>query len=176
MKKRKLKHLTSEQIARMAELYPDHTNKEIAETMGLSEWTVKSRAYKHGWHKSNDYITSICRKVAIKNNAQERINTPEAYAKREATMLKLHRDEKIRIKWGLEQKTKRHYRVEPIAKLFQRNRLQRLGYIIDETNLIAYYTPRTHRATRLEAIPRGTTKGSIHSYYNFRPYGEQELD
>lgn len=170
-----VKTLTNEQIERMAELYPNHSNKEIAGILGVSEWTVKGRASMHGWVKSKEYTRNLQREKAIKNNAQARLNNPESYAKRAATMRKIHNTERIRIKWGLEQQTKRHYRLESLAKLWQRNRLQRLGYIIDEIHLIAYYTPRTHRATRLEAIPRGVKKGSIRPYYDFRAY-EGQLD
>ncbi len=35
-------------------------------------------------------------------------------------------------------------------------------YIIDEANLIAYWTPETRRATRLEKMPR--------RYYKFQEY------
>ncbi len=176
MKNKKKRVLTNEELELMKELYPEHSTEEVARIMGLSVWTVKSRARKHGWHKANEYKISLYREIARRTNAALRINTPEAYSKRLESMLKLHRVEKCRIRFGLEQKTKRHYRVEPIAKQYQRNYLRSLGYIIDEANLVAYYTPGTHRATRIEAIPRGTTKGSIHTYYDFRPYGEREQE
>lgn len=179
MKKPKSKNLTSSQLAYIKEHYKNESNEKIAEALGLSKWTIKSRAEKHGWHKSKEFISSQCREVAIRCGNAKRINTPEAYAKREETMAKLIKVDRMRIKWGMTQATKRHFRLEPKAKLQQRNRLQRLGYIIDEANLIAYYTPGTHRATRIEAVPRGTTKGNIRAYYDFRPYGEereQQLD
>ena len=174
MKKPKSKHLTSEQLAYIEEHYPNESNEQIASALGLSKWTIKSRAEKHGWHKSKEFISNQCREIAVRYGNAKRINTPEAYAKREETIAKMIKTDRMRIKWGMTQATKRHFRLEPKAKLLQRNRLQRLGYIIDESNLIAYYTPGTHRATRIEAVPRGTTKGSIRAYYDFRPYEERE--
>lgn len=172
--KPKSKHLSAEQLAYIEAHYPNESNEAIAEALGLSKWTIKSRAEKHGWHKSDAYKRALCREVAIRCNNAARINTPEAYAKREATMREQNRIDRLRIKWGLPQKTKRHIRIEGRDKLLQRNRLQRLGYIIDEAKLIAFYTPETHRAKRLEAIPRGVRKGTIKPYYDFKPYGEMD--
>ena len=169
-RKPKSKHLTSEQLAEIKRMYPDTPNEEIAETLGLSVWTIRARAQKHKWHKSKEFISRQNQMRAVKCGNAARINTAESYAKRVVTMQKKMESDRLRIKWGLEPKTKRHYRLEPRGKLLQRNRLQRLGYIVDEKTLVAYYTPGTHRASRLEAVPRGTTKGSIHSYYDFRPY------
>lgn len=170
MKKPKSKHLTSEQLAYIQEHYPNETNEEIAQALGLSKWTIKSRAEKHGWHKSKEFISNLNRERAIRCGNGARINTPEAYKKREATRAKMNRTDLMRIRWGLEPRQKRHFRIEPKAKLLQRNRLQRQGYIIDEQALIAYYTPETKRCKRLEAIPRGTQKGTIKPFYEFKPY------
>ena len=167
--KPKSKHLTPEQLAQIAKLYPDHTNEEIAEIMGLSKWTIKSRAERHGWNKSDAYKSALCREVAIRCNNADRINTPAAYAKREATMKKQYESERLRIRWGIHQLTKRHIRVEPKQRLLQRNRLERLGYIVDKDRLIAYYTPETKRATRIERVPRGKKVGSITGWYDFAP-------
>ena len=173
MGKPKSKHLTSELLSYIAEQYPDRDNQDIADELGLSVFTIKARATKHGWKKSAAYLSAQRRDTALRCNNAERLNTPDAIIKRVATHSNIYKSEVIRKKWGLEQKTKIHIRLEPREKLLQRNRLQRLGYIVDETNLTAYFTTGTHRAPRLEAIPRGTTKGNIHSYYDFRPYGEQ---
>ncbi|MBR5414133.1 MAG: hypothetical protein IK114_14065, partial [Fibrobacter sp.] len=94
---------------------------------------------------------------------------PAAYAKREATMKKQYESERLRIRWGIHQLTKRHIRVEPKQRLLQRNRLERLGYIVDKDRLIAYYTPETKRATRIERVPRGKKVGSITGWYDFAP-------
>ena len=169
MKKPKSKHLTPAQLEQIKLLYPDHSNEEIAGIMGLSKWTIRSRAEKNGWHKSDAYKSALCREVAIKYNNAERINNPESYAKRAATRKKLYEADMMRIRWGLEPKTNRHFRIEPKARLLQRNRLERLGYIVDKENLIAYYTPETKRATRIERVPRGHKIGSIRGWYDFAP-------
>ena len=167
--KPKSKHLNQAQLEQIRQLYPDHSNEEIAEVMGLSKWTIKSRAEKHGWHKSKAYIAKVNHERAVQYENYKRINTPEAYAKREATLKRQYETERLRVRWGVHQLTKRHIRVESRARLLQRNRLQRLGYIIDQVNLIAYYTPETKRAPRIEKVPRGQKIGSIRGWYDFAP-------
>ena len=164
------RNLSEEQIAYLKEHFHNTSDEELAKAMGLSVYTIKSRRTKHGLRKDKEYIRKINSERARKYNNADRINTPEAYAKRAVTRAKLYEQEKIRIKWGLEQKTKRHFRTEPANKLNQRNRLKRQGYIIDEKNLIAYWTKETKRAPRLEAIPRGVKKGTIKPYYEFREW------
>lgn len=168
--KPKSKHLNKEQLDYIAQHYPNESNAEIAEALGLSKWTIKSRAEKHGWRKSKEFIVRQCREVAIRGGYGKRINTPESYAKREATLKKQYDIDKMRIRWGMLPAQKgRHYTSEPRARLFQRNRLERLGYIVDKENLIAYYTPETKRAPRIEKVPRGQKIGSIRGWYDFAP-------
>lgn len=170
MKKPKSKHLTPTQLKEIEALYPNMSNEDIAAIYGLSPWTIKSRGEQNGWHKSKEYMSKLNRDRAIRCNIADRINTPESYAKRNITRKKLYEREKLRISLGFPQLTRRHFTSEPKAKLLQRNRLQRLGYIVDNENLIAYYTPQTKRATRLERIPRGVKKGTIKPFYEFREW------
>ena len=106
----------------------------------------------------------------------KKANTPEIIAKRAETYKKTFRTEEIRYKWGLPQKTK--IRIAKVCRRAkdQRTNLVKRGYIIDDVKKIAYYTPWTHRSTRLERIKRGETKGHFRSYYDFRPYGEGQMD
>lgn len=166
--------LTEDDIAYLRDHFHNTPDEELAETLGVTVFCIKSRRTKMGLKKDKDYLRELNRQRAVKHHNGARINTPEAKAKRIATQKRKYAEDRIRIKWGMRQKTKYHLRLEPVSKQRQRNRLKANGYIIDETNLIAYYTPRTHRATRLEAIPRGVKKGSIKPYYDFRPYAERE--
>lgn len=170
---KKGKNLTSEQIDYLIRHYPHTNNNVLASEMGISVHTIKARAYSLKLHKSKEFICEINRDRAITYKNAERLNTPEAIAKRGKTIRKQYATDHMRANWGMVQATSRHIRLEPRGKLLQRNRLQRLGYIIDETNLVAYYTSGTHRAPRLEAVPRGITKGTIHSYYTFAPYEQR---
>ena len=175
-RKRTVYRLSESQIAYIKEHYHDTPDQEIVDAIGISIYTLHVYRTKLGLRKGKEFMSRLNRAKALEHNNAAHINTPEAYAKRVETMAAIRESETRRVMWGLEQKTKLHIRLEPRQKLLQRNYLQRLGYIVDEKTLIAYYTAGTHRASRIEAIPRGTTKGSIHSYYDFRPYEDRRLD
>ena len=165
--------LSKEDIRTLVEMFPDHSDREIAEALGISICTVKSRRTKMGLRKSPEYLSRINRERAVRCGDAERLNTKEAVAKRVKTMGEKIRTDKMRLKWGMEQRTKRHFRTEPRERLFQRNRLRRLGYVVDEQNLVAYWTPETHRAVRLERIRRGEKKGSLKCWYDFAELPEK---
>lgn len=70
------------------------------------------------------------------------------------TWKQTYREEHARAWFGVPQKTKLRVTSQPRQKICDRSYLKRRGYILDEQNLVAYWTPETHRATRLEARPR----------------------
>lgn len=72
-----------------------------------------------------------------------------AAASRRATRL----DEFVRVQKGLPQKTKLKFRTIPPKAYAERHYLKTRGYILDNSTLMAYYTPDTHRCPRLEANP-----------------------
>ena len=88
---------------------------------------------------------------AIRNGAEKRKET--------------FREDQCRRRWGLPQKTKLRVAQTPRQRLLDRSYLKKRGYILDEVNVIAYWTPETHRATRLEKMPR--------RFYKFAEYETQ---
>lgn len=74
---------------------------------------------------------------------------------------KTFREEKARALFGVPRKTRLRVVKEPRGKTCQRWYLKSRGYILDEANLIAYWTEDTRRATILEKRPR--------RWYWFRP-------
>lgn len=79
---------------------------------------------------------------------------------------KTFREEKARALFGVPRKTRLRVVKEPRGKTCQRWYLKSRGYILDERELIAYWTPETRRATVLEKRPR--------QWYRFRPL-EREI-
>lgn len=174
MKKRRKRKLNASELKYLIRNYPDTPNEVLAKKLRVSIWTIKSRATKHKLDKSPQFISRLRSDIAVKCDNAARLNTKQAKLKREKTMKQRYGNDTTRIRWGLEPVSKnRHYRREPRARLLQRNRLQRLGYIIDQETLTAYYTNKTHRAVRLEKIQRGTRKGKIMPYYDFKPISEK---
>ena len=74
---------------------------------------------------------------------------------------KTFRYERARRTFGVPQKTKLRVFQQPRQRILDRYYLKKRGYILDEQNFVAYWTPETKRATRLEARPK--------RYYRFEP-------
>lgn len=74
---------------------------------------------------------------------------------------KTFREEKARRYFGLPQRTRLRVAKQPREKICARWYLKKHGYIIDDTNCVAYWTEDTKRCPRLEAAPR--------RYYYFKP-------
>lgn len=81
------------------------------------------------------------------------------------TRKKTLRLEKARLLFGLPRKTRLHVVVQPRQKVLDRAYLKRRGYVLDEARHVAYWTPDTLRATRLEARPP--------RYYRFECYDKE---
>ena len=78
-----------------------------------------------------------------------------------ASRAKTFRLEKARALFGLPRETKLRVIRTPQQKLNDRWYLKKRGYLIDEKDMVAYWTEETRRATRLEKAPK--------RYYKFKP-------
>lgn len=78
-----------------------------------------------------------------------------------ASRRKTFKVERARKLFGLPQQTKLRVIAEPRGKTCHRWYLKKRGYILDEKELIAYWTEDTRRATILEKRPR--------QWYKFKP-------
>lgn len=83
-----------------------------------------------------------------------------AHEKAVESRRKTLRYERARKTFGLEQKTKLRVLRQPKKRILDRYYLKKRGYVLDEQNFIAYWTPYTNRAVRLEAMPK--------RYYSFQ--------
>ena len=80
------------------------------------------------------------------------------------TRKKLWAEDRARVTFGLPQRTRMRVKRQPQQKVLDRSYLKKRGYILDESNNIAYFTPETRRAVRMEAKPR--------RYYTFMQWKE----
>lgn len=87
---------------------------------------------------------------------KERIRVERAAESRRKTF----RLEKGRALFGLPRETKLRVLREPRRKTILRHYLKKRGYLIDDQEMIAFWTPDTRRATRLESRPK--------EFYEFR--------
>ena len=166
-------YLNQEQIDYIRANFANKKNADLAKEMGISKTAIhntarkyhlrKDRAFRHSLAVNSGRASSAARDKQFLNITQESID------KRAATFRKLREMEEIRFKWGLERKTKIKLIGEPRAKRDQRRHLIKRGYIIDERNLIAYWTEDTVRSMRLETRKKECV---FKNYYSFKPYGE----
>ena len=151
------------------------TRTELMAGAGVSKSTVDHIQVRYNLHKSPEHIHNMGVKAGkASHEARHGIPpkecyTKEAIAKRVATYKERYRVDDMRVRWGLKQTTRIRLKHKCKRQRDQRWYLIQLGYVIDDANFIAYYTPKTHRAPRLEKIPRGEKKGYARSYYEFRP-------
>lgn len=171
------RRLTSKQLNYVLDNFADMTNPELAEAIGVSRSCICNIQQRYNLKKSKEHYHLMGVRAGKASDKARGGKWPgmcqEVIDKRAATYNATRKSEEIRYKWGLPQKTKIRLRKEPRQKHDQRIRLEKFGYIIDEANLIAYYTEQTRRATRLEKIPRGQKIGSMKSFYDFKPIEEK---
>ena len=163
--------LTQEQIDLVRRLFPNHTKPELKELTGLGLSTIDRIQARYHLRKSPEHIHGMAVKAGRASNiARGGDNsccyTPEVIAKRVESYKKTFREEQVRRRWGVHQLTKIKVLRQPKQKVSQRSYLKKLGYILDETNNIAYWTEETTRAVKME---RDWSK-KIHQYYKFKPY------
>lgn len=165
--------MTEEQILFIRRNFADMRNQDIADALGVSKSAVSRIQKEFHLRKSPEQRRRMLAKAwlaSVLTMGNKPLNiTPEVIEKRVAHYKKTFREEQIRVKWGLEQLTKMRVRQEPRAKRHQRSYLKSLGYILDEPNCVAYYTPETTRAEKME---RGWSK-RIHNYYTFKPIEDE---
>lgn len=169
-----MRRLTDDKVLFIRRNFADMRNQDIADAVGVSKSTVSKVQREYNLRKSPEQRLEMLTKAG-KASAEARGDrhpeiTPEVIAKRVASYKRTFREELIRVKWGLEQRTKIRVRKEPKGKRRQRSYLKSLGYILDEANCVAYYTPETTRAVRMERDWSRT----FHQYYKFKPYEKDE--
>lgn len=162
--------LTEEQIRYVCEHFSDMTNQELADAVGISKSAVSNVQKRFRLTKSEEHNRLMGSKAgkasSVARGGGHIVLTEEILAKRVASYKRTFREEHARTMFGLPQRTKIRVKKQPRKKCHQRAYLKHRGYIIDDKNNIAYYTPETRRATRMEARPR--------LYYHFKPYEEHQ--
>ena len=182
--------LSDEQMAWLVENFADTENAVIREALGCCETTLRVLARSLGLWKSEAHMEKRKDKARVglrryflthkANDNHEHLmpfcfkkgNDPRLFdgfwdglarghAKRNQTI----REEKARIAFGLPQRTRMQLKRQPRPKIHQRHYLKTLGYIVDGN--VAYYTPDTTRAMKLE-------EGKVKKvYFKFMPYEHQ---
>ena len=164
-----MRRLPEEVVAYVVEHFKDTTNTTLAMEAGCSPSAVNKIQRRYRLTKTKEHLHetySRCGKKVREMYGNPPI-TEEAIRRRAETFHRMYREEKARSVWGLPPKTGIKVRMEPRLKTSQRNYLKSRGYIIDRENNIAYWTPDTKRAVRMEAYTKKR------SYYKFKPLQDE---
>lgn len=130
---------------------------------------AKASHLAHGTYPPKGYVIPRSEEFRFKKGEtpakrlgkrRNRQRIEKAAASRMETMM----DERMRVRMGKPQLTKMRVTRQPHQLILDRSYLKRRGYVIDDESMTAYWTPETHRATRLEAAPR--------RFYKFQEYGQ----
>ena len=183
--------LTPEQERWLVKHFKHTRNEEIGERLGISQSSLHRFARELGLTKTRQFMRKVQRNAADKAKESHLRNgtyPPKGYRiprseefqfkagvtpverlgkrrerkrieKSAESLRKTRREEKARMLFGVPRKTR--VGKEPRGKTCQRWYLKKRGYILDERELIAYWTEDTRRATILEGKPR--------RWYRFRP-------
>ena len=158
--------ITDEQVLYIRKHFKNEKNQALADAVGVSRSTVTRIQQQYHLSKSPEYNHErLVRagKASVVSRENKTLGlTPESIVKRIASYKKTFREERARATFGLPQRTKMKVNRQPTKKCHHRSYLKQLGYILDEENVIAYWTDDTVRAVKLEAQPR--------LYYKFLPY------
>ena len=169
------KRLTEEQISEVVRLFPNHTKRELRSLTGVGFSSIDRIQSEYHLRKSPEHIHNMGVRAGKASNIarggdSSACYTPEAIAKRVDTYKKTRNIEEMRYRWGLPQRTRIRLRHKPKSATDQSSYLRGLGYIVDESSLVAYYTDRTRRATRLERLGRGGKTKQMRCYFDFLPF------
>lgn len=164
-------HWTQELTDLLVKLYPTCTMDELMILLGISSAKViRSKAQGLGLKKDSDTLKSIRRKIGKRN--MRYMHTDEAKKNKMSSIKKMIRLERIKIKYGLKQKTKRVFSPltprEQRVSAKERYNLRKYGYIIDDNNKkLVYFTDDVERNEKRER--HYEKKG-----YTFQPYDDKQ--
>ena len=169
--------LPDEKVEQILKLYPYMKTAFVASQLGICRETVTRCAKQHGLVKDAEYMRNMNvakgrmrralqlemekvhprkkRNTYFKKGFSVRDNMTEEqileYNKNISEGRKRSiRKERIRINFGLPQKTKMNLVKQIDCKRRFKCNLKRRGYVVDEDHGIAYYNDETIRSTRME--------------------------
>lgn len=175
----KVKDLTLEQLAWFTESFGHTKNQELADCLGTAIPSVIRMARELGLWKDKAFMAAMQRNASelgarathLMGGNAGKVNLLKAphfkpgesnkdrmseeafadmYRRIGETRKETIRKERIRVKWGLEQKTNLRVVRAPMSKLRLRSYMRRCGYEIGRCSNTATITDRTRRSARIE--------------------------
>ena len=187
--------ITGKDLQYLKESYKHETNKVLAKRMGMSTSSISRLARNFGLQKSREHLLEVKRESIARATRIKRTNnwppkgyiipgsekhrfkkgepsrlTPEQDKER---MRKAHESmritiakERMRINWGLDQKTKMKLVRAPHKQASYRYMLKKIGYIVDKGSKDIYYPNEEMRKKKVERYAETTHKMRFYSIYD----------
>lgn len=137
---------------RLIELYPFCTIEELSAIFNRKKQSIKSMSNKMKLYKNLEVLKNI--RLDNARNNLSKMHTEEAKAKQKISIKEMIRKERIRIKYGLKQRTKRVFSELSYNEYSKLSRqvffLRSKGYEVNRYTKIAKYNNATKRNTRIE--------------------------
>ena len=132
--------LNAEQIEWLKANFATTRRHELAKVLNVTSRTIGNYARRYNLVKDMDIVREWRSIGLVKGNSKE------GRAKHRATMTTLIAQEKRRILYGLEQKTKYKLGSNPSRKSLKSNMKWKHGYVSEKGSDIIYYTETTRRS------------------------------
>lgn len=143
---------TKEQTELLRKLYATCTGDELVVLLHKSKKSIRAKASRYGLKKSMEILKATREKNA--RNNYNRMQTEEAKKKKSEGIRAMIRRERLRLKYGLKQRTKRIFSaLTPRTSLKaarERYNIRQKGYLISNDSRTAYYTEERQRKKRFE--------------------------
>lgn len=132
--------------------YPVCTIEELVVLLKTSKRKIRQKAQKMRLRKTQEIRHKILSNIA--HNNISKMHTEVARTKRKTTLANIIKTERLRIKYGLPQKTNRIFSMltskENLAEIRRRYELRKRGYILIKNERTVLYDTQTRRSKRKE--------------------------
>lgn len=143
---------TEQEEETLRKLYPDTPPGELSLLLEMPWPRILSKALKMGLRRSQAYTARVRRDVAVRNLAK--MNSEQGRERQRLGIREMIRRERLRIKYGLRQRTLRKFSVasksEQSVKHNTRHAARARGYEIDDRAKAVFFTAQTRRSERAE--------------------------
>ena len=144
------KYWTKEEVTKLIEIYPYCGIHELMIFFQCSAAQIWKKANMMHLTKHNKYLSDIRKKTALVNI--KKANTKKCREKSIESIREMIRKERLRIKYGLKQKSKRRFAPyeHPQKYAHWKYKLRKHGYITHRFSLEVFYNAHTKRSEKTE--------------------------
>lgn len=141
---------SQDEITKLKQCYPICTTYELTIMFQCSARVLEKKSAELRLLKEQSFLKHIRKHHALSNI--RKATTEESRTKKETGIREMIRKERLRIKYGLKQKTKRRFAPyeQPQRYAHWKHKLRRRGYITQRYSLDVFFDEDTKRSVAME--------------------------